>query len=121
MPSWFSIKKQTDNCVIYYNLKFDDETSFPKVFEAIQVDRDIRVQLEFNGNPLPLPTWFIQGTDAKLKIFSIFENFPSYIENVSAENPYSLLDEIKNRDITNQEDVLPYSSAMTRYAFDSSI
>ena len=60
-PLGFQYKK-TDDYVIYFHLKFDDYTSFPKVFECIRIDRDLHVQLQFNGNPVPLPPWFIQGT-----------------------------------------------------------
>ena len=52
-PLGFQYKK-TDDYVIYFNLKFDDYTSFPKVFECIRIDRDLHVQLQFNGNPVPL-------------------------------------------------------------------
>ena len=71
--------------------------SFSKVFESIRIDRDLHVQLQFNSNPLPLPPWFIQGTDAKLKRFSMLENFPAYIKNLAGDNPYSFIDELERR------------------------
>ena len=86
-PSGFQYEK-TDNCVVYYNLKFDDETSFPKVLAAIKVDRDLHVQLQFNGNPLPLPPWFTEGTDAKLNRFTMLKKFPSYIKLMSSHIHY---------------------------------
>ena len=75
----------------YYNIKFDDQTSFPKVLKAVKVDRDLHVQIQFTGNPLTL-TGFTQGVDAKLK--SRLKTFPPYIKNLVDGNPYSLLDEI---------------------------
>ena len=116
-PGFQYKKKQTSwrgkvvspNCVIYYNLKFDDKTSFPKVFEAIKVDKDLHVLLQFIGRSLPLPPWFIQGTEAKLKRFSMLENFPSYITNLADGNPYSLLDEIENRRYYKPRGRPPYS------------
>ena len=65
-----------DDCVIYYKLIFDEITSFPKVVASIRIDHDFHVQLECNGNHLPLPLWFIRGTDAKIRRFSQLENFP---------------------------------------------
>ena len=53
----------------------------------------------------------------KLKGFSVLEHFPSYIENVAADNPYPLLDEIKNRRHYKARGRRPYSSAMIRYAW----
>ena len=108
--------KKTDNCVVYYNLKFDDETSFPKVLEAIKVDRDLHVQLQFNRNPLSLTAWFTEGTDAKLNRFTMLENFPSYIKHLADVNPYSLLDEMENRRHHKPRGRPPYSSVMIRYA-----
>ena len=96
--------------------KFDDETSFPKVLEAIKVDRDLHVQLQFNGNPFPRPPWFTEGTDAKLNRFTMLENFPSYIKNLADVNPYSLLDEIENRRRYKPRGRPPYSSVMICYA-----
>ena len=82
-----------------------------KVFQAIKVDRDLHVPLHFNCNPLFLPPWYIQETDAKLR-FRKSENFPSYIENLADNILYSLLDERENRRHYNQR----YSSAKIYYA-----
>ena len=53
-PPGFQFRK-TDDCVLYYNLQFDEKTSFPKVLGCIRVDKELHVQLQFSGNPLPLP------------------------------------------------------------------
>ena len=90
--------------------------SFPKVLEAIKVDRDLHVQLQFNGNPLPLPPWYTEGTDAKLDRFTMSQNFPSYIKNLADVNPYPLLDEIENRRHCKPRGRPPYSSVMIHYA-----
>ena len=45
---------ETDDCVLYYNLQFDEKTSFPKVLECIRMDKELHVQLQFSGNPLTL-------------------------------------------------------------------
>ena len=92
------------NTKIYFNLKYNVETSFPKVFESIRMDRNLHVLLQFNGNPVPL----IHGTDAKLKRFRMLENFPSYIKNIAGDKPYSFIDEKrkKEEEISNQKGVL---------------
>ena len=35
-PPGFQFRK-TDDCVLYYNLQFDEKTSFPKVLECVRV------------------------------------------------------------------------------------
>ena len=74
----FSCKK-TPECIIYYNLVFDPDTGFPNIFESIRVDTELHVQLECNGNPVPLPPWFVEGRSARLTRFSMLDNLPPYI------------------------------------------
>ena len=114
-PDGFKCRKSND-AIIFYNLVFDEETQFPTVLETIKVDRELHVQLQYNGNPIPLPPWFVQGHNAKLTRLSMLENLPSYIRNVASETQYSLLDEIKNRKHYKAKGRLPYSAAMLRYA-----
>ena len=83
--------------VLYYNLQFDERTSFPKVLECIMVDKGLHVQLQFSGNPLTLPYWFVRGTNAKLSRFGMLINLAPYIRNFSEQNPYSLIEEIEKR------------------------
>ena len=53
-PSGYFIKKSEDE-VIYYNVRFDENTSFPRVFEASKTDENVHVQLQYCLNPVPLP------------------------------------------------------------------
>ena len=46
---------------------FDDETKFPKMLESIKVDDNLHVLFQYNGMPLPLPQWFVQGRNATPK------------------------------------------------------
>ena len=43
------------------------------MLESIRVDDDLHVQLQYNGMPLPLTLWFVQGHNAgnteKIKLF----------------------------------------------------
>ena len=65
--------KELENCVLYFHLVFDDEAKLAKILESIRVDDDLHVQLQYNGMPLPLPQWFVQGHNAgnteKSKLF----------------------------------------------------
>ena len=91
-PEGFQFSRGND-FVIYYKLKFDEDTGFPKVFESIRVDKDLHVQLQFNGNPVPLPKMFTVGTDTKLKSFGALPNFASYLCNANDDDPYPFLEE----------------------------
>ena len=59
----FQLKKSNVH-VLFYDLVFDEETKFPKILESIRVDLDLHVQLQYNGIPIPLPQWFVQGHNA---------------------------------------------------------
>ena len=89
-PPGFQFRK-TDDCVLYYNLRFDEKALFPTVLEWIRVDKERRVQLQFSGNPLPRPYWFVRRTNAKLCRFVMLINLAPYIRNFSRQNPYSLI------------------------------
>ena len=112
-PEGYSCKK-TEECIVFFNLVFDDSTGFPHIFESIKVDKNLHVQLQYNGNPMPLPAWFTKGRDATLSRLSMLHNLPSYIRNVCTGN--SILDEMKNRMHYKPKGRPPYSAAMIRYA-----
>ena len=44
-----------------------DWTKFPKILGSIKVDDDIHVKFQYNGMPLPLPQWFVQGHNVTMK------------------------------------------------------
>ena len=75
--------------------ELDNETKFPNILESIKVDDDLHVWLQYNGMPLPLPQWFVQGHNATLKKVSYLENFPAYIRNTATDNCNELLNELK--------------------------
>ena len=67
---------ELDHCVLYFHLVLDDEAKLAKILEL----HVLHVQLQYNGMPLPLPQWFVQGhMQATLKKVSYLENFPAYI------------------------------------------
>ena len=92
-----------------------EETKFPKILESIKIDSDLHVQLEYNGIPVPLPQWFVQGHNVRLKNVSMLENLPAYIRNVTFNNYNELLDELNKRQFLKPKGRLPYSVEMIRY------
>ena len=65
--------RQFEGCVIFYRLKFDNVSQFPTILESIRIDKDLHVQLQYNGIPLPLPLWFVNGHNAKLDKLSMLD------------------------------------------------
>ena len=53
-PDGFQFKKFNDHAP-FYNLVFDEETTFLKIIESLKVDSDLLVQLLYNGILVPLP------------------------------------------------------------------
>lgn len=87
----FSLKKNEKYVWIF---RIDFETNFSLLKECIRIDNNLHVQLQYYGNPIPLPHWFVKGHNAKLTRYSMLENFPSYIQNIVAEPPNSILKEL---------------------------
>ena len=87
--------RQFEGCVIFYRLKFDNVSQFPTILESIRIDKDLHVQLQYNGIPLPLPSWFVKSHNAKLDKLSMLENSPPNIRLPAIENQQVLLDELK--------------------------
>ena len=74
----------------------------------------MHVQLQYNGIPLPLPSWFVNGHNAKLDKLSMLENFPPYIRSTAIENQQVLLDELKQRELYKPTGRPPFSVSMIR-------
>ena len=51
---------KTLECIVFHNLVFCATTGFPKIFGSIKVDQDLYVQLEWCGDPVSLPQWFVR-------------------------------------------------------------
>ena len=114
-PSSFEFKKQEDYILIY-RIVFDIETHFPSIKECIRIDWNLHVQLQCNGNPIPLSQWFIHGNITRLTKFSLLENFPTYIKNVVEEDPYSILNELQKRQHYKPKSRPSFSADLIRYA-----
>ena len=65
----FSVMKN-DQAIVYYNVHFDEETDIPKILECIKVDRDLRILLQYSGNPIPLPPWLVHSRNGKLNLIA---------------------------------------------------
>ena len=113
-PPGFQFKR-FEKGVVFYNIVFNEQTYFPTILESITVDADLNVQLQYKGTPLPLPSWFVKGHNAKLDKISMLENFPAYIRNTALTNHNTILDEIKNRELYKPQGRPPYSAEMIRY------
>ncbi len=94
-PKGFTAR-MTDEYLLFYRIVFDEETQFPKVLESIRVDEHFHVQLQYNGDPVPLPPWFVDHShgNAKLTRASMLSNIIAHMQNIASETPYSLIDEL---------------------------
>ena len=79
--------RQFEGCVIFYRLKFNNISQFPTtILESIRIDKDLHVQLQYNGITFPLLSWFVNGHNAKFDKLSILEIFQPNIRSTSIEN-----------------------------------
>ena len=58
-PTGFQCNK-SDLHIIFFHLSYDETTGFPIILESIKIDKNLHVELQYNGHPLPLPPWFVQ-------------------------------------------------------------
>ena len=116
-PSGFTARR-TDHALMFYRISYDKKTEFPKLLESIKIDENMHVQLQFNGDPVPLPTWFIDHShgNAKLTRISMIANIITHMQNVTSDTEYSLLDELKERKNFKPKGRPPYSTGMLRFA-----
>ena len=101
--------KKSNYHALFYNLVFDKETKFPKILGPVQVNLDLHVQLQYNGISVPLPQWFVQGHNARLKKVSMLENLPAHIRNVVFDNYNELLDKPNKGQFLKPKGRPPYS------------
>ena len=73
-PTGFQFKRSDDHA-LFYNLEFDEKTKFPKILQSIKVDSNLHVQLQYNGIPVPLPQWFVQGQQAQMVMSVCLKTF----------------------------------------------
>ena len=114
-PPGYTFHKSND-VVLYYKIVFQTN-GFPIVGEAIKVDVNLKVQLQFKGIPVPLPTWFVRGRNAKLDRFSLLHNFPNYLQSFcEKQEDFSILHELNDRQFFQPKGSPPFSSSMVRFA-----
>ena len=86
----------------------------------------LHVKLFSVASPIPLPKWFLKGSDCCLRKKSMLENFPSYIRNFGRKKvkkskkvkklPDDLLSELELIRYKKPVDKPRYSVIMLRYA-----
>jgi len=113
-PSGYCCHKEYD-FVVYYKLMFQDN-GFPIVKEAIKINEDLHVQLQYRGKPVPLPAWFVSGRSAKLNRFSMLDNFSSYLLTVGEKHDEcSIANELDLREFYQPKGSPQFSSKMIRF------
>ena len=81
-----------------YFIIFDQSTNFPVVDEAIKIDKNLLVQLQFHSKPVLLLQWFTKERNAKLTRFGMPENFQQHLKSFSEKkDSLSLLKELMDR------------------------
>ena len=93
-PLGFQTHKN-ENCIIYFNLVYDEVTHFPAIKEAIKVDRELRVHLQYNGHVVPLPSWLGKRSNGRLTRYSMLQNLSGYLRKKNEEFSNSILDELQ--------------------------
>ena len=57
-----------------------------KLWKALRLIKYLKVELQYMGNSVPLPPWFVSCCDAKPNHFNTsFKHFPAYITNVAGD------------------------------------
>ena len=72
---------------------------FPAILESIRINENFHVQLQYNGIPLLLLSWFVNGHSVKLDKLSVLETFPPYVRSTAIKNQQVLFDELKQREL----------------------
>ena len=82
------------------------------------MDKNLHVQLQYNGHAIPLPSWFTVGRNAKLTRYSQLSEFPNAIRIVAeaSASSKSLLSEMLDMVNYKPKGRPPYSSNMIRFA-----
>ena len=114
-PPGYSCYK-TNDFIVYYNLIFDELDGFLSVFEAIQIDNQLRVSLRHYNNPVPLSAWFTTGRSARLTSRAMLENFPNYLQNLNKNDENDLIQELQKRQHYKPKGRPPHSSKMIRFS-----
>lgn len=71
---------------------------FPAILESIRINENFHFQLQYNGIPLLLLSWFVNGHSVKLDKLNVLETFPPY-RSTAIENQQVLFDELKQREL----------------------
>ena len=100
--------------VVFYYVKFSS-SGFPKIYEAIKINKNLHVQLKWCGDSVLLPQWFVKGKDPKLTNMSMLVNFHSYLQTLQ-DSCNTFIEEMKSRQHYKAKGQTPYSSQFLRFA-----
>ena len=104
-----------ENCIIFYNVAINEKSGFPRIQEAIKMDKDLHVKLQFCSNSVPLPQWFVKGRTARLSSFSMLDNFPTYLQSFKGKQN-QLLIEMENQQHYKAKAHVPFFAELIRLA-----
>ena len=107
--------EKNENFIIFYHIVSNQTTGFPQIEEAIKIDKNLNVQLQFCGCSVPLPQWFTKSKTAQLNSCSTLENFSSYLRSFK-DKQNQLLVEMSNQQHYKATGRSPYSSQLIRLA-----
>ena len=113
-PAGYKCDKD-ENCIVFYNVAINEKSGFPQVQEAIKIDKDLHVKLQFCCNSVPLPQWFVKGRTVQLSSFSMLDNFPPYLQSFKGKQN-QLLIEMGNQQHYKAKARVPFSAELIRFA-----
>ena len=94
---------------------FDTESGAPAVPECITIDTSLHVSLSYDGHVIPLLEWFHHGQNCTVTIFSMLENFVSYIKQ-KGEECSVILKELNNTQYYKRQGRPKFSNILIRLA-----
>ena len=106
-------KCHNENCIIFYNVAINEKSGFLQVQEALKIDKDLHVKLQFCSNSVLLPQWFVKGRTAQSSSFSMLDNFPPYLQSFKVKQN-QLLIEIGNQQHYKAKAHVPFSAELIR-------
>ena len=102
--------EKSNNHPLFITWYLTKRQSSPK---SIEIDSNLHFHLQYNGIPVPLPQWFVQGHNARMKNVSMLDKLPAHIRNVAFDNCNKLLNKLNKRQFLKPKERLPNSVEMT--------
>ena len=84
------------------------------MLECISINKELQVNLTYQGYSIPLPEWFRSGHSCKLTRFSMLEYFGSYVRYKGTEFN-GILEELNNIQFYQPKGRPKYSTVLIRF------